>query len=69
MITVSVAYDGGIDITLDKRIRRAAGVGVEMGSGQMLVPPYRRDLAFQFRKLWMAEEFIESLPKEVRVLT
>lgn len=63
MKRVRVAYDGGINRELDRLLRHtvlAAG-GREMGSGSMLVAPYRRDIEFEFPDALVAQRFTEGL--------
>lgn len=47
---IRVEYDGGMNPSLDEALRRLAeiGDGKSLGSGQMLVKPYRRDLSWRF---------------------
>lgn len=63
MRRVTVAYSGGINPELDRLLRHtvlAAG-GREVGSGSMLIAPFRRDIEFEFRDAQIAQQFIEGL--------
>jgi len=67
---VTVLYDGGLDPELDRKVRVAATAtaGRECGSGCALVPPFTRDLDFEFSDRWRAGWFIHLLPPETRSL-
>ena len=63
MVDFTVAYEGGINPLLDRLLRdsvKAAG-GVELGSGAMLVKPYRRDISFRFTDNKTAQRLMASL--------